>query len=51
VEISNGPTVSALGFTAQRDGWRQLIVAVGDIHTAESFPTASGESGSATRVT
>jgi hypothetical protein len=38
VEISNEPTVSALGVTAGRDGWGQFIVAVGDIHTAESFP-------------
>ena len=38
VEISNEPAVSALGVTAERDGWGQLIVAVGDIHTAESFP-------------
>jgi hypothetical protein len=38
VEISNEPVVSALGVTAERDGWGQLIVAVGDIHTAESFP-------------
>jgi hypothetical protein len=37
-EISNQPAVSALGVTAERDGWGQLIVAVGDIHTAESFP-------------
>jgi hypothetical protein len=29
--------VSALGVTPERDGWGQLIVAVGDIHTAESF--------------
>ena len=26
------------GVTAERDGWGQLIVDVGDIHTAESFP-------------
>jgi hypothetical protein len=38
VEISNEPAVSAFGVTAERDGWGQLIVAVGDIHTAESFP-------------
>ena len=38
VEISNEPAVSALGVTAERDGCGQLIVAVGDIHTAESFP-------------
>ena len=38
VEISNEPAVSALGVTAERDGRGQLIVAVGDIHTAESFP-------------
>jgi hypothetical protein len=38
VEISNEPAVSALGVTAERDGWGQFIVAVGDIHTAESFP-------------
>jgi hypothetical protein len=38
VEISNEPAVSPLGVTAERDGWGQLIVAVGDIHTAESFP-------------
>src|SRR5687767_1694607 len=38
VEISNEPAVSALGVTAEGDGWGQLIVAVGDIHTAESFP-------------
>jgi hypothetical protein len=29
--------VSALIVTAKRDRWRQLIVAVGDIHSAESF--------------
>jgi hypothetical protein len=28
----------ALDVTAERDRWAQLIVAVGDIHTAESFP-------------
>jgi hypothetical protein len=38
VEISNEPAVSALGVAAERDGWGKLIVAVGDIHTAESFP-------------
>jgi hypothetical protein len=38
VEISNEPAVSVLGVTAARDGWGQLLVAVGDIHTAESFP-------------
>jgi hypothetical protein len=38
VEISNEAAVSALGVTAERAGWGQLIVAVGDIHTAESFP-------------
>jgi hypothetical protein len=38
VEISNKPAVSAVGVTAERDGWGQLIIAVGDIHTAESFP-------------
>jgi hypothetical protein len=38
LEISNGPAVSALGVTAERDRWGQLIVAVVDIHTAESFP-------------
>jgi hypothetical protein len=38
VEISNEPNVSALGVTAERDGWGRFIVAVGDIHTAESFP-------------
>ena len=38
VEISNERAVSALGVTAERDGWGQLIVAVGHIHTAESFP-------------
>jgi hypothetical protein len=38
VEISNEPAVSALGVTAERDPGGQLIVAVGDIHTAESFP-------------
>jgi hypothetical protein len=38
VEISNEPAVSALGITAERDGCGQLIVAVGDIHAAESFP-------------
>src|SRR5215218_10754871 len=50
VEISNEPAVSALGVTAEPDGWGQLIVAVGDIHTAESFPTASGKCGSRSRV-
>jgi hypothetical protein len=35
---SNESAVSALGVTAECDGWGQLIVAVGDIHTAESFP-------------
>jgi hypothetical protein len=38
VEISNEPAVSAIGVTAERDGWGQLIITVGDIHTAESFP-------------
>jgi hypothetical protein len=38
VEISNEPAVSALGLTAERDGWGQFIVAVGSIHTAVSFP-------------
>jgi hypothetical protein len=38
VEISNEPAVSALGVAAERDGWGKLIVAVGDIYTAESFP-------------
>jgi len=38
VEISNEPTFSALDVTAERDGWDEFIVAVGDIHTAESFP-------------
>jgi hypothetical protein len=38
VEISNEPAFSALGVTAERDGWAEFIVAVGDIHTAESFP-------------
>jgi hypothetical protein len=38
VEISNEPAVSAFGVTAEHDRWGQLIVAVGDIHTAESFP-------------
>jgi hypothetical protein len=30
VEISNEPAVSALCVTAERDGWDQLIVAIGD---------------------
>jgi hypothetical protein len=38
VEISNQSAVSALGVRAERDGWGQRIVAVGEIHTAESFP-------------
>lgn len=38
MEISNEPAVSPRGVTAARDGWGQLIVTVGDIHTAESFP-------------
>jgi hypothetical protein len=38
VEISNEPAFSTLGVTAERDGWDEFIVAVGDIHTAESFP-------------
>jgi hypothetical protein len=38
VEISNEPAVSGLGVTAERDRWCQFIVAVGDIHTTESFP-------------
>jgi hypothetical protein len=38
VEISNEPAVSALGVTAERDGWGQLIVAVSEIHTAKFFP-------------
>jgi hypothetical protein len=38
VEISNEPVVAALGVTAKRDGWGQLIIAIGDFHTAESFP-------------
>jgi hypothetical protein len=37
MEISNEPAVSALRVLAERDGWGQLVVAVGDIHTAESF--------------
>ena len=32
------PAVSALSVTAERDGLGQLLVAVGNIHTAESFP-------------
>jgi hypothetical protein len=38
VEISNELAISALGVTAERDGGGRFIVAVGDIHTAESFP-------------
>jgi hypothetical protein len=38
VEISNEPAVSAVGVTAELDDGRQHIVAVGDIHTAKSFP-------------
>jgi len=38
VEISNEPAVWAVGVAAERDGWGKLIVAVGDIYTAESFP-------------
>jgi hypothetical protein len=38
VQISNEPAVSALGVTAERYDRGQDIVAVGDIHTAESFP-------------
>src|SRR3954449_8163783 len=38
VEISNDPAVLALGVAAERDSGDQLDVAVGDIHTAESFP-------------
>jgi hypothetical protein len=38
VEISNEPAFSALGVTAARDGWNEFIVAVGDTHTAGSFP-------------
>jgi hypothetical protein len=38
VEISNEPAVTALGVALERDGWDNLIVAVGDIHTAVSFP-------------
>jgi hypothetical protein len=38
VEISNERAFSALGITAECDGWGRLIVAIGDIHTAESFP-------------
>jgi hypothetical protein len=45
VEISNEPAVSALGVTAERDGWGQLIVAVGDIHTAEPFPDSLRRKG------
>jgi len=37
VETSNEPAVSALGVTAERDSAGQLLVAVGNIHTAESF--------------
>jgi len=37
VEI-NDPAVAALAVAAERDGWGQFDVAVGDIHTAESFP-------------
>jgi hypothetical protein len=42
VEISNEPAVSALGVTTECEGWGQLIVAVGDIHTAEPFPDSLG---------
>jgi hypothetical protein len=38
VGTSNETAVSAVGVTAERDRWGALIVAVGDIHTAESFP-------------
>jgi hypothetical protein len=38
VEISNEPAISALDMTAECAGWGQLLVAVGDIHTAEIFP-------------
>jgi hypothetical protein len=34
------PAVSAVGVTAERDGWGPLIVTVGDIYTAESFPAS-----------
>jgi hypothetical protein len=47
VEISNEPAVSALDVMAERDGCGQLIVAVGDIHTAESFPDSLSKSDSA----
>jgi hypothetical protein len=38
VEISNEPAFSALGVTVACDGWNEFIVAVGDTHTAGSFP-------------
>jgi hypothetical protein len=44
VEISNDPAVAALAVAAVRDGRDEFDVAVGDIHTAESFPTASMKS-------
>jgi hypothetical protein len=46
VGVINEPAVSGLGVTAERDGCGQLDVAVGDIHTGESFPTASTRSSS-----
>jgi hypothetical protein len=36
--MSNEPAVSVLGVTAERDGADRLIVAVGDVHSAESVP-------------
>jgi hypothetical protein len=50
VEISNESAVSALGVTAERDGWGQLIVAVGDIHTAESFPDSLASKQQSVRI-
>jgi hypothetical protein len=47
VEISNYGSVSGAHGTADSHCYARLVINVGDLHTAESFPTASGESGSA----
>ena len=38
VEIPNEPAVSGVAVTAECDGEGELILAIGDVHTAECFP-------------
>jgi hypothetical protein len=38
VEIPNEAAVSGVAVTAEGDGQGELILAIGDIHTAECFP-------------